>query len=403
MVHSSSTVSVGNPSQQTQVADLSHDTVIEGLHGSSDLVTLALGLEGLQQSRTSVGDRPRFELRSELGVGGQGLVISVFDRDCGRLQALKVLHEHRSDRDGILRFIHEAQVMAQLEHPGIVPIHDLNVLEDGTLYYSMKRIEGESLADLMSTYTKPENRFKALQVYLKICDTLAFSHDKGVIHRDLKPANIMVGSYGEVLVVDWGLAKTLGDSEVHSPRNTNESGDAFETRMGVAVGTPSSMSPEQARGESEEVDHRSDIFALGVILYELLTGKSPYFPERRARKVMEKSAHGKWRPISEVLDASVPPALESIVNKAMRFKADGRYQNVSDLADDVRSFIAGQAVSAHEETIFQVLARYARRHRTPLLSIVVTTSLRYWLALLGSYMPVVRPKSGLVLSALMPH
>ncbi|TVR43945.1 MAG: hypothetical protein EA402_08350 [Planctomycetota bacterium] len=368
--------SSASSSQLTHVAGTSsgpHPN--SSLHGNSDILSLAMGLERIQTSLINGVERPRFELRSELGVGGQGLVLSVFDRDCGRIQAFKILHEHRSDRDGIARFIHEAQVMAQLEHPGVVPIHDLNVLPDGTLYYSMKRVDGSVLADRISQLAHPENRFEALQLLLKVCDTMSYAHDSGVIHRDLKPANIMVGSYGEVLVVDWGLAKILGGSEIISPRDAGESGDAFATRCGVAVGTPSYMSPEQARGLSEEVDQRSDIFALGVILYELLVGASPYFPLTIARPVLEAAARGRWRSIHEVSEVSIPPPLRAIVGKAMAYSKQDRYARVQDLAADLRSFLAGHSISAYRESPIETLSRLAQRYRTPFAAVFVTAAL----------------------------
>ncbi len=313
------------------------------------------------------GDGARFVLGSRLGKGSQGVVFALRDRDAQRTVALKTLNGRDLDRDDIARFLHEVQVTAQLEHPGVVPVHDVGVLPDGTVFYTMKRVEGVVLSDWMAGRAGlPAHRFEVIQVFLKICDTMAFAHSRGVVHRDLKPRNIMIGTYGEVLVMDWGLAKVVGAAEPlrkhDSEVQLNGMAD-HETVAGTAVGTPAYMSPEQARGQLDLVDHRSDIYGLGVLLYEMLAAASPYM-RGDLRRTVAQVVGGQWTPIDrQPTCADLPRRLAAIVHKAMAHAQDARYQHVSGLAADLRSFLAGEAVTAYRETYADLFARVVDRHR----------------------------------------
>ncbi|MDP1805537.1 MAG: serine/threonine-protein kinase, partial [Acidimicrobiales bacterium] len=242
----------------------------------------------------------RYQLLGEIARGGMGVVLKGRDPDLGRDLAFKVLRAELAGKPAaVQRFIEEAQVGGQLQHPGVVPVYDLGRFADGRPYFAMKLVKGCTLADLLAERPSPTaDRGRFLQIFLQVCQTVAYAHAKGVIHRDLKPANVMVGAFGEVLVMDWGLAKVLprggiADEEkanlasggrqppgfeeptvIHTARSG--SGAGSETQAGSVMGTPAYMPPEQAGGEIDQLDERADVFGLGAVLCVILTGKPPY-------------------------------------------------------------------------------------------------------------------------------
>src|SRR5579884_1793009 len=226
-------------------------------------------------------------LFERIGVGGMGEVYRCGDDALRRDLALKVLRaDLHADADAEQRFLREARLTGSLQHPGVVPVHHLGRLADGRPCYTMKLVRGRTLADLLREEPDgPERLPRLLAIVEKVCQAVAFAHSKGVIHRDLKPSNVMVGEFGEVQVMDWGLAKELSHAESGVP--PNEATEEVETegraeeaaglsRAGAALGTPAYMSPEQAAGDWDIVDERADVFALGAILCEMLTGRPPY-------------------------------------------------------------------------------------------------------------------------------
>ncbi|MBA3707456.1 MAG: SUMF1/EgtB/PvdO family nonheme iron enzyme [Planctomycetes bacterium] len=341
-------------------------TLVE--HVPPEFADLPAKLASWRTSSTRSGE-PRFVLRGRLGAGSQGIVFAVADNDCRRDVALKTLHHDQRDR-ALSRFVHEAQITAQLEHPGIVPVHDFGILDDGTVFYTMKRIAGDSLADLLERGSS--GRHELLQLFVRICQTIAFAHHHGVIHRDLKPRNIMVGTYGEVLVLDWGLAKILGHENGPRPvpqvDTIRSDQGRDETIAGFAVGTPAYMSPEQALGELDRVDGRADIYALGVILYELLAGRSPYV-RGDVRRTLEQAATGQWTPIDRQPGCrGLPRRLVAIVHQAMALDPAARYGDADALASDITGFVIGSSVSAYRESPLESLARWLGNHRRPVAS-----------------------------------
>jgi serine/threonine protein kinase len=349
-----------------------------GLDHEDDLVSLLHGW-----TRSFAGPQPRFAYNNRLGEGSQGFIFSVFDRDCRREIAFKTLNSSQSDPDDVARFINEAQITAQLEHPGIIPVHDFGVMPSGAVFYTMKRVQGQSLAEYSATrFGHPEHRFHLLAIFLRVCETIAFAHSRGVIHRDLKPRNIMVGNFGEVLVIDWGLAKVLpgagGEIPVTTiqPRNP-EQDDEHGTRSGQAIGTPAYMSPEQARGEA--VDTRCDIYSLGVVLYEILAGTSPY-QRGDVRRTLDQVSRDVWQRLDRHPHGrELPRSLVAIVHKAMAHHPQQRYQSLDLLIADLQHFIAGQAVSAYRESLRERGLRLIVRHRRSL------TALALALALAGTF------------------
>jgi len=290
----------------------------------------------------------RYELVEKIGQGGMGAVFLVRDRELDRPVALKVLHARPGDPEGGARMMKEARILARLEHPSIVPVHDCGVLPDGRFFYAMKLVRGQRLDQCVSPTLALAER---LQLFLKICDAVAFAHAHGVIHRDLKPQNIMLGAFGEVLVMDWGVAKEIGDRPQPSAPDDGPQVLSAQTSQGTVIGTPGYMAPEQARGEVDLIDERADVYALGAILHFLLTGRAPAPQHRR--------------------DRSNPRPLEAICTKALAAERDGRYGGAAEMAGDVAAFLAGRRVRAYAEGPVGAALRLASKYRAA-LTLVLT-------------------------------
>jgi serine/threonine protein kinase len=291
-------------------------------------------------------------------------VFRAVDRELGREVALKVLPADATAAETGERLLKEARVIAGLEHPGIVPVHDAGVLPDGRLYYAMKLVRGQRLDRAVTVDTALSER---LRIFESICQTIAFAHAAGVLHRDLKPQNVMVGSFGEVLVMDWGLAKAHA-ADAPGGTNTNEPlpGD---TQTGTVMGTPGYMAPEQAAGHTKKIDERTDVYGLGALLCFLLTGVPP--PIRGATSDVDRNALGK-----SLASLGVPRPLRAICLKALTIAQDERYQTVRSLADDIGRFQAQGPVEAYSEGPLEVMVRLASKYRAAILLILAYMAMR---------------------------
>jgi serine/threonine protein kinase len=319
----------------------------------------------------------RFRILRPHRRGGLGEVFVAEDQELHREVALKEIQdEHADDPESRGRFVREAEVTGGLEHPGIVPVYGLGTYADGRPYYAMRFIKGDSLHDAIQRFHEAEQSSrdpgsrmlelrKLLGRFLDVCNAIAYAHSRGVLHRDLKPGNIMLGPYGETLVVDWGLAKTLDQAQdqpdtTEAPLRPSGSGSA-PTRMGQAVGTPAYMSPEQAAGRLDQLGPASDVYSLGATLYHLLTSRAPVSAGDMG-VVLEKVQKGEFPPPRQV-NPKVPRSLEAICLKAMALKREDRYASPRNVANDIERWLGDEPVSAYREPMRVRLSRWLRRHR----------------------------------------
>jgi serine/threonine protein kinase len=319
----------------------------------------------------------KYRLLEELGHGGMGTVYLAEDTVLGRRVALKVVATAAARPGAAERMWNEARVLARLEHPGIVPVHDAGSLPDGRIFYAMKRVDGRRLDELAPGMPLPER----LRAFERICEAVAFAHARGVVHRDLKPENVMVGPFGEVLVMDWGVAKAL-DGGARAPASDGAPLAATAaTAVGAVIGTLAYMAPEQAGGEAGRTGRPADVYALGAILYFLLTGRAPFegpAAERRARGDARAEPEPPRR-----LDPKIAPALEAIVLRAMAVEPGDRYATAEDLSAEVARFLDGDRVLAHREGALERARRFFARYRTPVLIVLAYVVLRAVLILYG--------------------
>jgi len=278
----------------------------------------------------------RYEARGTLGAGGMGAVERSFDRELGREVARKSLH--RDAPNTRTRFLREARITGRLEHPGIVPVYDLGRDAEGHPYYTMAIVEGRTLAALLDDLRggADEPTFATcLEIFQRACDAVAYAHSRGVIHRDLKPENIMVGEYGQVRVVDWGLAREVGQvDDVAGPEATGT--DAALTLDGMVLGTPAYMPPEQADGRMAEVDERSDVYSLGAILYEITTLERPFAGDSVHAVLGAVIAGDLVPPRERTPTRAISPALEGVVLRAMQTDPAARFPDVRALQAALR-------------------------------------------------------------------
>jgi serine/threonine protein kinase len=371
--------------------------------------------DATQRHLREVADLPelsgdRYEILGTVGRGGMGSVFVARDRELGREVAVKVLRTPVASPGAVERMAREARILARLEHPGIVPVHDVGALPDGRIFYTMKLVRGRRLDEEAA---RPLPIAERLRVFGRICEAVAFGHAHGVVHRDLKPENVMVGPFGEVLVMDWGVAKVLAGPDTGSepvdptappargrrdvppvpgdapdgegsfgPGESPEEAERAETislgavpsihtEHGTILGTPRYMAPEQARGDTRLVDERSDIYALGGILHFLIAGSSPPPPGQPV------ALRGRGREVSR--------RLEAICRMALSPDPGRRYARVTDLAADLARYEAGLAVEAYPEGPLDRARRLVVKYRTPLLLILAYLVMRViWLLAAGT-------------------
>jgi serine/threonine protein kinase len=329
---------------------------------------------------STTSDGQRFHVLRPHAQGGLGVVFVALDNELGREVALKqILDSHADNPVSRQRFLLEAQVTGGLEHPGIVPVYGLGTYADGRPYYAMRFIRGDSLKEAIARFhgdqTLKSNHGrrslelrKLLRRFLDVCNAVEYAHSRGVLHRDIKPANIIVGKHGETLIVDWGLAKAVGRADplageqALAPSTVGSS----DTLPGSALGTPSYMSPEQARGDPEQLGPRSDVYSLGATLYCLLTAKPPF--EGDVNEVIPTVQRGEFQP-PRALVPSIDSALEAVCLKAMALNPADRYATPKALGEDVERWMADESVTAYRESWARTLARWLTRHRTGVAAI----------------------------------
>ena len=343
----------------------------------------------IERPKLKTSTDERYKILREHARGGMGRILVAEDRVVGREVALKELLPFKgasgsspitgplqatpasaTSTAAAARFLREATVTGQLEHPNIVPVYEIGQREDGSLYYTMKFVKGRTLASRLrairndvdlSAAEKQAERMKLLDGFVDICNAIAFAHSRGVIHRDIKPANIMLGDFGEAMVLDWGLARVVGGENVALSNKSDHEVSPELTLEGEVMGTPAYMPPEQAAGKLDQVDERSDVYALGAVLFEIVTGEAPYVG-KTAKQVLSSVLSEDPRRVEDIND-DTPPELAALVMRCLERRPEDRFQSARELADEVQAFRDGRMVSTYRYSAIELLKRFVAKNR----------------------------------------
>ncbi len=310
-------------------------------------------------------DRERYLIRRELARGGMGRVLEAWDRRHRRKVAIKVLLKPRYEAQ--LRFVREATITARLQHPGIVPLYEAGQWTAGEPFFVMKLVEGRPFEEVIADATTLAQKLALLPSMIATTEAIAYAHDNRIIHRDIKPSNVLLGAFGETVVIDWGIAKDLNDhaDPAEAAGAFDGSGSDFKTRAGSSMGTVGYMAPEQARS-ALLVDARADVYSLGAVLYHLFAGTPPH-PSDSASESLAKLMDGPPEPLARLIP-ELAPDIVTVVEKAMAREPADRYQDARAMAEDLKRFAAGKLVAAHSYSFRALLRRWAVRYRAVLLT-----------------------------------
>jgi serine/threonine-protein kinase len=378
----------------TAIQDGPHDTLASGDTHSSD-GSLDAPIDPASVSISDLGhETPRYDARKLLGQGGMGEVWLCKDRRVGREIAVKTMRDRNANSpDSRARFLREARVQGQLEHPAVVPVYDIGVDPQGSLFFTMKRVRGHTLDEILGAIRSGDvaakqkwSRRKLLTAFASVCLSLDYAHARGVVHRDLKPGNIMLGEFGEVHVLDWGLAKVIGvaesDANGDAPEAIDTNGPATSlTRQGSLMGTPGYMAPEQARGRVDLIDGRTDVYALGAILFELLTGEMLHRGETVPALLLSTAEGTDAHASRRRPDAEIAPELDAVCVKATAQDRDARFRSARELSDAIERFLDGDRDVQRRRELAEEHARraadaLARADRNPNESAARSAALR---------------------------
>lgn len=367
------------------------DVLIESVNRLKEQTKMAVSSTPVPTDNTSdrliTDETPgRYVMQGEMARGGAGRVMIALDRHIGREIAMKeLLLDLQDKRDGVVRndpqtvslrnrFLREARVTGQLEHPSIVSVYEIGKHPDGVFYYTMRMVKGKTLSKAIRQSNSLEDRLELLPHFYNVCNAVAYAHSKGVINRDLKPSNVMIGEFGETVVLDWGLAKVKGQQDVGAEKIQSGlrlflDADVGKTVVGYAIGTPSYMPPEQAEGKVDDIDEQSDIYSLGAILYQIITGSPPYNGKTASeilRQVVDKDV-----PKACSVDPDIPPELSAIAHKAMAKKKKERYSSATELIDELNNYMSGGQVKVYEYSSMEILKKFASKNKAVFISSIL--------------------------------
>jgi len=346
-----------DPSDSQENLPDNEATVIRSTISGAGSDNIDVHLEYIEKIRNHQLNYEKYHVRGKIAEGGMGSIHKVFDKNLNRSSVLKIILPKIQEDPALFRqFIKEAQITARLEHPNIIPVHDIGIIDGDRLHFAMKEVHGDTLATILrhlkegsEEHSQRYTYYSLLTIFRKVCDAVAFAHSLGILHRDIKPDNIMVGGFGEVLLMDWGIAKLLSDEEIAPPENLDAAftavSNAEATLSGVVKGSPAFMSPEQAKGLGDEIDERSDVYLLGSTLYNIATLHAPYTGSDIEETIRNAQQGNLISAALRAPDRNIPRDLIRIVEKAMSFDPNERYASVELLIRDIDALLEGNTTT----------------------------------------------------------